>query len=348
MCLQRFPENPLISPGDVTPSRRDMEVVCVFNCACARLGGQVVLLLRVAERPVCEPDELIAPMLDPDRPGELCCLRVRRGDPDLQEIDSRMFRYRGRLYLTSISHLRLARSDDGRRFTVEPRPAMTPADPIEEYGLEDPRITPLAGGFAVNYTAVSRHGIATALAWTRDLDSFERRGVILPPDNRDVTIFPEIIGGRYVCHHRPMAGLFGACDIWFAESPDLLHWGGHRRVCGPRPGEWDSGRVGGGAVPFNTPRGWLSIYHGADQRQRYGLGLLLTDADAPWKVLARSRRPILEPEADYERRGFFGEVVFTCGALLEPDGRVVVYYGAADRQICAAEATIDELLATLI
>jgi len=348
MTLERFPENPLITPADVPPSRPGMEVVCVFNCGCARLDGQVVLLLRVAERPVCDPGELAAPMLDPERPGELSCLRVRRGDPDLQEIDSRVFRFRGRLYLTSISHLRLARSADGRRFTVEPQPAMTPVDPLEEYGLEDPRITPLDDGYAVNYTAVSRHGIATALAWTRDLASFERRGVILPPDNRDVTIFPGTIHGRYACHHRPMSGLFDACDIWFAQSPDLIHWGGHRRVCGPRPGWWDGGRVGGGAVPLRTPRGWLSIYHGADERQRYSLGLLLVASDAPWKVLARSRQPILEPQAEYERHGFFGNVVFSCGALAEPDGRVVVYYGAADRQVCAAQAAVDDLLATLV
>src|SRR5690606_27672755 len=104
---------------------------------------------------------------------------------------------------------------------------------------------------------------------------------------------------------------------------------------------------GGGAVPIKTPKGWLEIYHGADEQQRYTLGLLLAELDAPERVIARSKQPILSPDAPYEREGFFGNVVFTCGALAEPDGRVIIYYGAADEKIAAAETTLDDLLTTL-
>lgn len=348
MTITRFRENPLIRPADVRPSRDDFRVVCVFNCGCARLNGEIILLLRVAERPPTEPNEVVAPILHPDEPGRgLHLLRVRRDDPDFKPIDSRVFSYRNAPYLTSISHLRVARSHDGVRFTVEDTPALFPSVREEEYGAEDPRITPVDEGFAVSYSAISRLGISTALAVTRDFRTFERRGIIFAPDNRDVTIFPEKVNGRYVCHHRPMAAMFGRQDIWYAESDDLVRWGGHRRVCGRRPGRWDALKVGGGAVPIRTDRGWLSIYHGADESQRYCLGVLLTDLDEPWRVLGRSRDPILSPEADYEREGFFGNVVFSCGAVAEPGGRVIIYYGASDEHTCAAETTIQDLLASI-
>lgn len=348
MSMIRFQENPLIRPADVKPSRDDVEVVCAFNCGCASFDGGIILLLRVAERPVHGPHEVVAPILHPDDLGRgLHFLRVDRQDPAFEDIDPRVFRYQGRTYLTSISHLRLARSADGRNFRVDDAPTLFPLLRAEEFGTEDPRITRIEDSYYINYSAVSRWGVATALAETRDFKTFERRGIIFAPDNRDVTIFPERIGGRYLCHHRPMAAMFGRQDIWLAESTDLLHWGNHRFVCACRPGAWDAHKVGGGAVPIRTERGWLSIYHGADESQRYCLGALLTDLEEPDKVLGRSTQPVLAPEADYERAGFFGNVVFSCGAIAQDDGRVIVYYGSSDEHTCAAETTVDDLLAKL-
>lgn len=348
MPLARVAGNPLITPQDVKPSHPDLQVVCVFNCGCVRMGDEVLLLLRVAERPASGPAELVAPMLDLDDPGGgLRLLRVQRGDRDLDEIDSRAFRYNGDLYLTSISHFRLAHGVDGLHFTVHDSPAMFPATPYEEYGIEDPRIVAVGSEYYISYTAVSRRGIASALASTRDFKTFERKGIIFAPDNRDVTILPDKLAGNYRCFHRPMGGRFGQESIWAAESPDLIHWGNHRFVCGPRQGKWDESKVGGGAVPIRTDRGWLSIYHGVDRHDRYCLGLLLTDIERPSRVIARSDQPILEPQTDYEKQGFFGNVVFTCGAIPYSDGRVVIYYGASDQYICAAETTIRDLLHTL-
>ena len=114
-----------------------------------------------------------------------------------------------------------------------------------------------------------------------------------------------------------------------------------------REGMWDSWRIGGGAVPIRTERGWLEIYHGADHTQRYCLGTMLADLEHPEKVTARSSQPILSAEAPYEREGFFGNAVFTCGAVAEPDGRVMIYYGAADARVAGVETTIDDLLAVV-
>lgn len=348
MPMIRFDDNPLITPADVKPSRPDFEVVCVFNAGAIHLGGEILLLLRVAERPRPQPGELLAPMLCPDDPSKgLEVLRVRSGSPDVEEIDSRVFKYQGSTYLTSISHLRPARSKDGRNFTVADNPAVFPACREEEFGIEDPRITRIGDRFYINYSAISRMGISTGLAVTRDFVTYERMGIIFVPDNRDVTVFPEKIGGLYVCYHRPVSGMFGRADMWLATSPDLLRWGDHKYVAGTRPGMWDCRRIGGGAVPFRTSKGWLEIYHGVDDTQRYCLGAMLADGERPERIIARSPAPVLSPEAPYEREGFFGNVVFTCGAVAEPDGRVIVYYGAADWCVAAAETTIDELLASV-
>ena len=83
------------------------------------------------------------------------------------------------------------------------------------------------------------HLPATGLAVTRDLRTFQRRGMIFVPDNRDVTVFPEKVGGLYACYHRPCSGMFGRADMWFASSPDLIHWGNHQVVATTRPGMWD-------------------------------------------------------------------------------------------------------------
>ncbi len=101
------------------------------------------------------------------------------------------------------------------------------------------------------------------------------------------------------------------------------------------------------AAPIRTERGWLEIYHGATVNPtRYCLGALLLDLDEPWKVLARSHDPIMEPIADYEKVGFFGKVVFTNAHLVDGDN-VTIYYGASDSVICGARCSIEKILRTL-
>ncbi len=142
--------------------------------------------------------------------------------------------------------------------------------------------------------------------------------------------------------HRPHSSLFLRNDIWLAESPDLLCWGNHRYLIGARDDLWDETRIGAGAAPVRIDEGWLEIYHGADRLHRYCLGALLLDRARPWQVLARSQRPLFEPQADYECAGFFGNVVFSCGLLLE-DETLKVYYGAADTSICYAEIPLADV-----
>lgn len=349
--IRRAAENPIITPPRLKPSRSGYEVIGVFNPACIRFGDDVILLLRVAEAPLKRAaDDIAAPYFD----AESGTVAVRRWAPDapgLDTSDPRVIVDGERTWLTSISHFRVARSRDGIHFDVSDMPAMSASTALESFGIEDPRITLLDGTYWINYSAVSSHGIATALASTRDFVTFERHGVIFAPPNRDVTVFPERIRGRHVALHRPMPEGIGEHAIWIATSPDLMSWGDHRYVAGARAGMWDDAKVGGGAVPFRVRVGdsdaWLAIYHGVSRVPlQYALGALLLDGDDPARVIARSRTPVLAPEAPYERRGFFDGIVFTCGLLVDDD-RVRVYYGAADGVTAVADLSLDAIIAGL-
>jgi predicted GH43/DUF377 family glycosyl hydrolase len=342
----------LLGPRDLPPSRGDFEVVGAFNPGAVRAGAEVVLLVRVAERPrERRPGFTGLPRWDPD--GGLTVDWVP--DAEWDPVDPRVVRRKadGLVRLTSISHLRVVRCGDGRAVREVTGVAFRPHSVLEEFGVEDPRITPIDGRFWVTYVAVSRHGPATALAWTEDFREFERRGVIFCPENKDVVLFPEAIGGRYAALHRPVCGTpFTRPEMWVASSPDLIHWGRHT----PLPiagGDWQSGRVGAGAPPLRVPGGWLEIYHGNSRSARpgevgayFGAALLL-DADDPTRVVRRSADPFLKPEVDFERHGFVPDVVFPTGAVRDGES-LLVYYGAADAATAVAEFSERELLEGLI
>jgi predicted GH43/DUF377 family glycosyl hydrolase len=253
-------------------------------------------------------------------------------------------------YLAQISHLRVARSTDGVHFTVDPEVAIGPENGLEEYGVEDPRITFIDGSFHITYVSVSRWGITTSLATTTDFRTFERKGVIFLPDHKDVVIFPERVGGTYVALTRPMpqsfARIFG---IWIAFSDDKLSWRGHVPLALPRWGLWDELRTGASAVPFRTERGWLELYHGVDRNTTYAMGALLMDLDDPRRLIARSPSPIHAPTEIYETMGLFNDTVFSCGVVpLDDRGeRIRMYYGAADSVVAAADFDVREILDSL-
>jgi polysaccharide biosynthesis protein PslF len=384
----RLADNPLITPDDVAPSQPGMEVISTINAGAARVGDEVVLLLRVAERPRATGtlpegarlvdlsgdrptladlppglylDDLIGmPFFDTSAdPPRIMLGYVRRDEPGVDLEDPRTIRFRDLTdghhgddltidYLTHTSHLRVARSNDGERFHVEPVPALLPASELEAYGVEDPRVSEIDGVFQITYVSVSRLGITTSRLSTTDFRSFERGGMIFLPDMKDVVFFPERVNERFLAFTRPMPGSFSrVLGIWLAESPDMKNWGAHRPVAMPRPGMWDEARIGASLTPFRVDGGWLEVYHGADRTNRYGMGAMLLDVDDPTKVLARSAHPLLAAEMDYERSGFLHDVVFPSGHVTLDDGRIRVYYGAADSCLAAADFSIADILAHL-
>ncbi len=348
MKVVRCEKNPLIRPEDVRPSREDFQVDGVFNCGAVKYGEETILLCRVAESVICDSREIKIPIVEEQEGKDQIRIitLVKEEHPELDFSDSRSIHNReGKcVYLTSLSHLRIARSRDGVNFRIDDEAFVFPNAKEESWGMEDPRITQIGDTYYVNYTSVTPHGAATSLLITKDFKTCTRKGVIFAPENKDVTIFPEKIGGKYVAFNRPVPCGIGNPDMWLAQSPDLLHWGEQKHFCGiSEESSWENGRIGGGAVPFRTEKGWVMIYHGADRQGRYCLGAFLLDLEDPSRVLAKTSGPILEPETDYENFGFFNEVVFTCGCIQEEDN-VIIYYGAADDKICRADIKLHDLL----
>lgn len=254
--------------------------------------------------------------------------------------------------LSGSSCLWVARSKDGIHFLPDAEPALSPSvsEPfsrVEQFSIEDPRITPLDGSFYITYVGFSAYDCTSVLARTADFKTFERVSILCLPENKDVVLFPEKIKGRYARLDRPMTQTSQRGDIWISFSPDLLYWGDPRPVMTPRPRKWDCEKIGPGAPPIKTPQGWLVIYHGVRQTSAgslYRLGAVLLDLEEPWRVLGRANEAILSPVASEDYLGNVGNVVFTCGAILEETGELKIYYGAADQVICLASAPVADVI----
>lgn len=342
---KRYAKNPILRPSDLSPSQPGMKIECLLNPGVFTFEGKIWLLLRVAEMPEQQDNKISFPVYKED--GQLEILTFSKSDPDLDFSDPRVINYKGKDYLTTLSHLRLVCSDNGVDFH-EPQgyKALFGKSKLETYGIEDCRVINLDGTYQLTYTQVSSYGVGVGLIQTRDWKEFDRKGMIFSPHNKDCAIFSEKINGKYYALHRPSSPQLGGNYIWIAESPDLLHWGNHQCIATSRKGMWDSARVGAGAAPIKTKDGWLEIYHGANEKHRYCLGALLLDLKDPSKVLARSEQPFMEPTESYELTGFFGNVIFTNGHDVQGD-TVHMYYGASDEVICKAELSIAQILSTL-
>lgn len=348
MTIRRFKKNPVITPRDVTPYHDGFEVIGAFNAGVAYHEGETLLLMRVAERPIADdPNSIKVPIVNPHT-KELTIKTLEKSDAKYNFDDPRVVRKQDKLeglsYLTSLSYVRVARSRDGIHFTIDDEPLIYPYNEYQTFGIEDPRVTKIEDTYYIDFTSVSEKGVAVSLVSTKDFKNFSDLGIIFAPENKDVVLFPEKINGQYYALHRPVLKSVGNYDIWIAESPDLKHWGNHQHLTGVREGYWDEERIGAGLTPIKTDEGWLVLYHGASHESRYCMGAILLDLDEPTKVLYRSESAYMEPEADFEKNGFFNEVVFGCGATQLDDSTFTMYYGVADTSIAGCEISIKDVL----
>lgn len=264
--------------------------------------------------------------------------------------DEYMMLFRAHLR-TGRSMIGLARSRDGFKFIADPQPFLTPAidgafEKYEEFGVEDPRVTKVDDDYLITYSAYSRNGVRIGLARTRDFIQIERVSLITQSDYRNTVIFPEKFNGLYARLDRPHSEI-SPWSIWITFSPDLHFWGESQLVMKPEPYHWDEMKIGPGAPPIKTEQGWLSIYHGVFNTMAgavYRLGVALHDLDDPAKILGVGDSWILQPEDPWEITGYVSNVVFTCGAVPEPDGTVKIYWGGADSVMCVGEAKLAELV----
>ncbi|MFO7633097.1 MAG: glycoside hydrolase family 130 protein [Caldilinea sp.] len=244
-------------------------------------------------------------------------------------------------------------SDDGVTWHIEPdRIHFVPDNPtaveiVEFEYAYDPRVCWIEDRYYITWCN-GYHGPTIGVGYTYDFKTFYQMENAFLPFNRNGVLFPRRINGKYAMFSRPSDNghtPFG--DIYYSESPDMVHWGRHRFVMGTRGG-WQSTKIGAGPTPIETSEGWLLIYHGVLTSCNgfvYSFGAALLDLDQPWKVIARGQPYLLAPQAPYERTGDVPNVAFPCAALVDADtGRLAIYYGGADTVTCLAFSYVDDMI----
>ena len=235
-----------------------------------------------------------------------------------------------------------------------PYPIFRGEEWFEPDGVEDPRLVAIEDRIFMIYAGKDKEMGRVCESHISVADfltgrwAWSRHRLILPImvgiHNRNATYFPRKLDGRFALLHRPITM---AQNIWLSFSYDRIHWYDHREILKARPGYWDDAKVGVAGPPIELEEGWLLIYHGVEaETWTYRLGCALLDREHPEVVLERCEGPILEPAENYEVSGnnlstVFSpsrgspNVVFSCGAIVS-EGKLVLYYGAADKVIGVA------------
>jgi beta-1,4-mannooligosaccharide/beta-1,4-mannosyl-N-acetylglucosamine phosphorylase len=258
--------------------------------------------------------------------------------------------------------LGLAFSEDGVNWKVEPKPCWQ-VSTEEIYRVYDPRLTVIDGKVYLCFAMDTAHGVRGGIATTEDFSSFKILSLSVP-DNRNMVLFPEKIGGDYFRLERPFPVYSRGgdrFDIWSGRSKDLVDWGRHELVLGVEHVPFANDKIGPAAPPIRTSKGWLTTFHavwrdpvknfGGWERswhKAYYGGIMLLDLENPEKVVGIAREPLLAPETEFERIGFRNEVIFPGGMILEDSGEVKIYYGAADATVGLATASVDDLVSACL
>ncbi|WP_309380253.1 glycoside hydrolase family 130 protein [Cerasicoccus frondis] len=327
MSVSKYPNNPILTSHNI-PYQAD----CVFNAGVAKIDGDYIMIFR--------------------------------NDYD----------YKGGTIFGGCS-LGLARSKNGTSWTVEPKPILTIDQAREQFGhshdnrfgpeeiirVYDPRITVIDNHIILCTAMDTKHGVVGSILKTDDFRNFELLS-ITTPDNRNMVLFPERINGKYYRLERPFPtygrGKPEAFEIWSSASPDLRHWGNSRLVLGSEEVPYANCKIGPAAPPIKTPQGWLTTIHAVMKNENeqlhawgnqvwnktYFAGIMLMDISDPQRVIGMSSKPLITPDKSYELKGFRGSVVFPGGMILEDNGEVKIYYGAADTHVALATAHVDDLL----
>jgi len=252
-------------------------------------------------------------------------------------------------------------------WVFDPEPVMDSGVPGKDPEIQrfyDPRIVKIDGRLLLCLAMDTPHGLRGAIAELSDDLRTYRLISASVPDNRNMVLFPEKIGGEYVRLERPMPVYSRGKDIfdtWISRSPDLVYWGRSELVIGVENVPWANNKIGPTASPIKTERGWLTLIHAVDLdtsrgkngweqkwQKRYTAGLMLLDLDNPAKVISFYDKPLIAPDRPVETDvGFRQNVIFPCGMVAEDNGEVKIYYGASDTCVCLATAQIDDLLALL-
>jgi beta-1,4-mannooligosaccharide/beta-1,4-mannosyl-N-acetylglucosamine phosphorylase len=260
-------------------------------------------------------------------------------------------------------NLGLATSRDGVNWEVSPKPIIDRnfIGDDEVQRIYDPRLTVLDGRVVMCFAVDTLHGLRGGIARTDDFEHWEILCLTVP-DNRNMVVFPEMVGGKFHRFERPFPvysrGGKDRFDMWHSDSTDLRYWGNSHLVMAVENFPYANDKIGPGAPPVRTPKGWLAVIHTVDLdnargkngweptwKKSYCAGIVLLDLEKPWQVIGYSRQPLLVPETSYEvEGGMRNNVIFPGGMILEESGEVKIYYGAADTVECLAQADVGDLI----
>lgn len=249
-----------------------------------------------------------------------------------------------------VSHVGFATSTDGYLFDRRPEPVLSPSEPYDEHGCEDPRVAEVDGTYYLTYTGWDRKNAQLCLATSRDLVRWTKHGPMFPDFNtflpsKDApagqwskagAILETPVDGRYLM-------FFGEGSIYHAWSDDLLHWTpapNDEPLMLPTPDSYSSFLVEVGPQPVVTNNGLVLLLHNAavknpDGSVRYSCGQVLVDPARPGQVLARTDVPWLEPSTFEDTHGLVSNVTFVEGLVFYKD-RWFAYYGQSDSTLGVA------------
>jgi 4-O-beta-D-mannosyl-D-glucose phosphorylase len=197
--------------------------------------------------------------------------------------------------------------------------------------------------------AVAQCGIAR----TKDFVIWERLEDLKTnsPQQRNVVLHPEFVGGQYAFYTRPQdafidAGKGGGIGFGLSKTIENAHVDNEIVIDHKMYHTIAEAKNGQGPAPIKTKHGWLHLAHGVRNTAaglRYVLYMFMTDLHDLTKIIYKPAGFFLAPE-DKERIGDVSNVVFSCGWILEEDGSVFIYYASSDTRMHVATSTINQLL----
>lgn len=323
-CIKRCPANPILTAVDIP-----YEASLIFNAGVTKFKGKYVMVFRND---------------------------YGSSQQDWQEfVDGKLGRPQ---FSTNIG---IAFSDDGIKWDVKDKPCFSMScDKTKIRRAYDPRLTVIDGRCYMCFAVDTFYGVRGGIAVTDDFEKWDILTMTVP-DNRNMVLFPEKVGGKFIRLERPFPvygrGSNEAFDVWYSDSPDCKYWGNHQLVLGAEMVPYANCKIGPAAPPIKTAKGWLTTFHAVWKHEDVALntweqawskeyfgGLMLLDLNDPSKLIGLYDKPLISPATKEENEGFRGSVIFPGGMVLEDSGEVKIYYGAADTVECLATADVNELL----
>ncbi len=347
----------LVTPKMIKPSSKELKVIGTINPAAIRRNdGKIILYVRVIERVRILEDEkyCYSPRMIGKTRYKIKIDKFNKKNISINSDFDIVFKDNTKR-LTFISHLRKVILDESglRVLSIDKEPSFYGISDDSELGVEDPRMIKMNDEYIMTYVSLSRgENISTSIAFSKNLEKWERKGIIFGEQDKDVVIFPDKIKGRYVALDRPESNFqFSSPHMWIAYSKDLQSWGKLKSMEIPKKRSKIYWRMGAGCPPIKTEKGWLLIYHTVNSNKEiyvYSGSAALLDLNNPTRMISNSK-PILIPKNEYELKLYQKKrIVFPTGIVIDKNKKdLLIYYGGGDVVTAVRKIPIKTIMSSL-